>query len=91
MCSRVKSGNQRIDPCLREDIKILKGHGVETVACCCGHGKYQRTILVRDIEGTVHDLVSNVVVPMKRRFYKRDGQGVFFILEVDNPLEGKET
>ena len=29
----------KVDKCLAQLIKILNQYGIETLACCCGHGK----------------------------------------------------
>ncbi|KKL85456.1 hypothetical protein LCGC14_1954610, partial [marine sediment metagenome] len=42
-----KSGLKRIDPCMRDLINALKQQGIETLGCCCGHGKYPMTIIYR--------------------------------------------
>lgn len=64
------------------------------VACCCGHGKYPMTILVRGKlvnpntvfinpfkKNTIIDICSNKLIPRKRRFYKRDKEGYYYIPE----------
>jgi hypothetical protein len=85
MCKWNKYGDTRIDPCMRALIKNLNtefGDGLHTVACCCGHGKYPLSILVKDKYGNVWDMASNELLPRKRRFYQRDKQGYYFIPEV---------
>jgi hypothetical protein len=53
MCKLVISGANRIDPCMRWKIEALKGYLIfnKTVACCCGHGKYPETIVVKNPKG----------------------------------------
>ena len=84
MCKWNKWGDTRIDPCMRKFIKnlifSLVGH-VQIVACCCGHQKYPMTIMVRDGD-LIYDLVSGKKIPRKKRFYKRDKQGFYYIPEV---------
>ena len=86
MCNWVKSGNQRIDPCLRASIKnfnsLGESIGIKTVACCCGHGKYPPTIIIQKPDGTIRDWWTNIIIPRKKRFYKRDSEGHFFIPEI---------
>jgi hypothetical protein len=75
----------RIDECMRNIIEFINEHTnlYETVACCCGHGKYSQTILLRSFEsGRVFDLVSDITIPRKRNFYKKDKQGYYYIPEV---------
>lgn len=72
-----------IDECMKILIYNLKCIGVNTVACCCGHGKYSMTILVEGQLG-VHDMVSDKFIPRKKRFYKRDEEGYYYIPEVED-------
>lgn len=95
----IKNGDTRIDPCMRVLIKNLKSllpKDRKIVACCCGHGKYPMTIVIRNTvgekkEGVVNvyskdyfiawDLVSGVEIPRIKRFYKRDKQRIYYIPE----------
>lgn len=87
MCNWVKSGNQRIDPCFREGIAALnnlgKSLGIKTLACCCGHGRYCPTIIIEKPDGTICDFMSDIIIPRKKRFYRRDKDGYFFVPEVE--------
>ncbi len=83
-----KNDSRRIDPCMRKFIEGLNlsfSRNVRTMACCCGHGKYPMTIIVQDY-GMVWDLVSGMVIPRKKRFYKKDKQGYYYIPEVTNAI-----
>ncbi|MCH7828142.1 MAG: hypothetical protein IIC75_09285 [Bacteroidetes bacterium] len=74
-----------IDECMKRIIIMLNLYlkkGYETVACCCGHGKYDQSIMIKDKKGTIFDLVSNSIIPRKRNFYRRDKQGYYYIPEV---------
>jgi hypothetical protein len=59
----------------------------KTLACCCGHGKYNMTIVVKarcqpsKRRGLAFELLSCQYIPRKRRFYKRDKQGHYYIPE----------
>ena len=83
MCKWNKWGDTRIDPCIRKLINSLNNHGTKTLASCCGHGKYDMSIIVKYNDNEVFDLISDTNIPRKRRFYKRDKQGVYYIPEVD--------
>lgn len=78
-----------IDKCMRNLIEFINDQSniIETVACCCGHGKYPMTILVRDNLGMVYDLMSKVEIPRKRKFYKKDKEGYYFVPEVMDKFE----
>lgn len=54
----------------------------KTLASCCGHGKYPMTIIVSRGYGNPIEWFSQVEIPRKRNFYRRDKQGVFYIPEV---------
>lgn len=58
--------------------------GLETVACCCGHDKYSMTIVVKDVFGNVWEMFSSKMIHRKRRFYKKDEQGIYYIPEVED-------
>ena len=75
-----KSGLTRIDPCMKNIIKIISG----TFACCCGHGKYPMTIILKNINGEFYEVFSGKTIPRKKRFYKKDKQGYYYIPEVIN-------
>jgi len=71
----------KIDPCMVELITRLN-EGLQTLACCCGHGKYQRTIIFRNYEGRIIELITGIEIPRKKKFYKRDSEGFYYIPEV---------
>ena len=50
------------------------------LACCCGHKKYPMTIIVM-FDGMVFDLVSGAEIQRKKKFYKKDKQGYYYIPE----------
>lgn len=83
MCDWVKSGNQRIDPCMKEVINNLRKVGATPLACCCGHGKYSKTIVMKTIENKRVEYYTGRYIQRSKRFYKRDNKGVFFIPEID--------
>ncbi len=87
MCKLNKWGKTRIDPCMRQVIQILRELNVKTLACCCGHGKYPMTIVINGVGDRYFDMVSGAEIPRKKKFYKKDKQGFYFIPEV---LENRE-
>ena len=87
MCELKKyhgTSNTRIDKCMKHLIKFIKVKGgkIQPIACCCGHGKYPMTIVVRNHLGHTWELLSNEVIRRKRNFYKRDKQGFYYIPEL---------
>lgn len=92
MCKKCKpSGARRIDKCMKDLCFWIDVHGekkkgrpnyLKVVGSCCGHGKYPMTIVVRNHLGHIWELISNTGIHRKRRFYKRDKDGIYFIPEV---------
>jgi hypothetical protein len=83
MCNVKKyhgTSNTRIDECM-EWVGYINQKNLKVVACCCGHGKYPMTIVVKNHLGHTWELISNKIIPRKRNFYKRDKQGYYFIPE----------
>ncbi len=85
MCDWHKSNNQRVDPCMREMIGIANTTviGLKTLACCCGHGRYSYTMVVRLPNGDAFEFFSKKIIPRKKRFYMKDLYGYYYIPEVD--------
>lgn len=54
----------------------------ETLASCCGHGVYPISVVVSDKRGRILEYFSQITIPRKRNFYKRDKQGIFHIPEL---------
>ena len=83
-----KGGNKRIDPCMKNFIKFInslstKKYPVKTLGCCCGHGKYAPSI-VCEVKGEIIEVVGWEKIPRKKKFYKKDKQGYYYIPEVVN-------
>ena len=77
-----KNDSRRIDPCMKPLIKFLKDD-YKVVACCCGHSKYPMTIIVRSfLDGEYFELLTDTEISRKKKFYKKDKQGYYFIPEV---------
>ncbi len=78
-----KNDSRKIDPCMNNLITILNEKGIRTRSCCCGHGKYNMTIVVWEGDLKVYrEIMSNIVIPRKKKFYVKDKQGVYYIPEV---------
>ncbi len=75
--------SRRIDPCMKRLIPLMNLYlkkGYKTVACCCGHEKYPKTLLV-ECNGVVIDWFSGKIIPRKKKFYKKDSEGFYYIPE----------
>jgi len=63
-------------------LKLLKRiYPYPIIACCCGHGKYPMTLVAR-YSFSNQELLSNIEIPRKKRFYKKDKEGYYYIPEV---------
>ena len=88
MCKRCKPNNRKKDKCMIEVCRYISFLGkLEVVGSCCGHGKYPPSIIVKNKDNQIWDLISNLNVGRKRRFYKKDKQGIYYIPEVVNGTE----
>jgi len=74
----------RIDPCMKDKLIILNCLNIPTLACCCGHDRYPETIVVKYLDG-VHELNTGVKIPRKKRFYRTDTDGFYYIPEISSP------
>lgn len=77
-----KNDSRRIDPCMKELIAFLNEYGLPTVACCCGHSKYPMTIVVDVGNYPAIEICSGIQLNRKKRFYRKDRQGIYYIPEV---------
>lgn len=89
-CGTKQSGSRKIDKCMVKILKALRHDGYNTVACCCGHGKYKPTVVIKGL--IIVAMVVNpvkliiyeqVFISRKRRFYKKDNEGDYYIPEVE--------
>ena len=71
----------RVDGCLSYAISNLNALGINTMSCCCGHGRYPLTIVVKTDLGNL-ELFSGFFIHRKKRFYKKDKRGYYYIPEV---------
>lgn len=78
----------RVDKCLIPDILGLWDIGFETLGSCCGHGKYPKTIVVRDDLGNLQEAFTSIRLPRVRRFYRMDIDGFYYIPEICGDREG---
>jgi len=93
MCEKTKCMRRGIDPCMREFVEkfnLMIKPNYKTVGTCCGHGRYKMTILVKirhmDI---IFEMFSGKIIPRKKRFYRRDKEGYYYIPEVSEPKNKK--
>ena len=72
-----------IDECMKEEINKMDIGFIKTLACCCGHSKYPKTIVIEHkLTGKPFEIFSAKFIPRKKKFYKKDKQGYYYIPEV---------
>jgi len=80
-----KNEGRRIDPCMRSCIRCLNDYGIKTLACCCGHGKHQMTIVidagVGDGKVIPLEIFSGEFLSRKKKFYLKQKDGTYIIPE----------
>lgn len=74
---------RKIDKCMKSELRRMERWQpiIKTVACCCGHGRYPETIVVK-VGNNIYELNSLKQIPRKRKFYKKDKKGYYYIPEV---------
>jgi len=79
-----------IDECMKNLVKALNREGLKTYASCCGHERYPMTIIMKDEIGMAYDFISGrVLVGRKKKFYKKDKEGYYYIPETQSVDSGK--
>ena len=78
MCDKLPYCNPRIDKCLIPTISRLNNStNLMPLASCCGHGKYNSTIVVKDRKGNIFEFYSRISLGSRKRnrYYKKDKKG----------------
>jgi len=82
MCKKTKGCGRIIDPCMKNIIHTLKDYGFDIRACCCGHHKYDMTIVCySEILNEYFDFMTLKTIYRKNKFYKKDKNGFYYIPE----------
>lgn len=79
----------RLDACLINIVKFINTHpSIKTLASCCGHGRYDMSIVIKHKTGLdgkyrwlIKDLISGADITRKKRFYIKDKKGFYYIPE----------
>ena len=95
MCDKLPYNNPRIDRCIQELIDDINNgqRQYKTVSSCCGHGKYDMTIVVYDrLTTEVTELFTGVhlswTVRLGKKYYVSDKKGHHLIPEVIKHRKG---
>lgn len=87
-----KNDTKFLDPCMKNLINMLnKVPQIITLGCCCGHKKYHITIVYRCKDGKTRELISDIQINRKKRFYKKDKKGVYYIPEAEEYWSKERT
>jgi hypothetical protein len=73
-----------IDKCMKEVVLMLNETGIKTLGCCCGHGKYPKTIIIKGHHIPNWEWFSGKLINRQRNFYKMDSDGLYYLPEVEN-------
>ena len=81
---RNQHGNfAKVDNCIAKRIIELNKAGKITLASCCGHKKYKKSIVLLCKDGITRiEHFSKKIILRTRRFYKTDKQGYYYIPEI---------
>jgi len=91
MCEKKPYNGRRIDPCMVEQVEAINTlyDDIETIACCCGHGKYPKSIITHNkFTNAIYEYFTHTKLadaPRKsRKYYKKDPEGYYYIPELTN-------
>ncbi len=80
-----KNDGRKIDPCISSFIRSLQSAGFKTLSSCCGHNKYPLTVVIETHpegrEPFIVELISGAIIKRKKKLYKKDKEGCYFIPE----------
>ncbi len=79
----LKNKEVRLDSCMALQVVRL-AEAYPTLACCCGHNKYSKTIVIATPQGDFIEYFTGIPIPREKRFYIKDSEGFYFIPEVEN-------
>ena len=78
----------KVDSCIAPVVLLLNILGIETLGACCGHGKYNPSIII-DFNGKSIDIFSEEIILRKKRFYYKDKSNLYYIPEIKNKKRGR--
>lgn len=95
MCQKLPHCARNPDPCLKDILKKINDDPrLKTLSCCCGHEKYDPTIVVMHKKSeVVYELHSQIYLGVGQRagnrYYKKDGKAKrdhYYIPEVRDQI-----
>ena len=79
-----------VDSCIAETVQMINtelSNKIKTLGCCCGHGKYPKTIVVKDLlTGINYEYFTKKIIRRSRNLYYKDNEGIFHLPEVKTLL-----
>lgn len=92
MCQKLSYCNRKIDSCIQNEVEKINRTGFNSISSCCGHKKYEKTIVIRRKNNSVIEFFTGIILkPYNPKFdkrhniyYKKDKQGFYFIPELVN-------
>jgi hypothetical protein len=94
MCQKKSYCNREIDECIRKSVEEINNDKFErfqTRLSCCGHGKYTKTIIVKNKRSQhVFEWFSGIPLEnyyrngkLRKKWYKKDEEGYYYLPEVE--------
>ena len=95
MCEKKKYCSREIDECIRKEVESFNNVIWKTLASCCGHGKYTKTIVIQNkLTGNMFERFTGIKLnniykngKKRKRFYKKDKEGYYYIPEVEERIK----
>ena len=90
MCPKLPYCARNIDPCILRKIRNLQKNGLNTILSCCGHNKYQETIIIKNEDNSVFEFNSGRFLKdynpnfdkRHNHYYKKDAENHYFIPDI---------
>jgi hypothetical protein len=86
MCKKIKGCGRRIDKCMQNLVSFINetNSGWQSISSCCGHGKYRPTLILETFGIPSYlEVFSGKLIPKRRKIYKKDKNGYYFIPELE--------
>lgn len=77
----IRGKRVRLDSCMKYLVEKLNQWDEVTLASCCGHDRYPPSIVARTKDGRIIEAFTGAAIPRKRKFYKLDKDGFYYIPE----------
>lgn len=89
MCQKLPYCARTIDPCIRDEITLIRWNHPELkmMLSCCGHNRYSKSLIVFNKKlNIVFEFFSGIVLShgkrKSRKYYQKDMEGYYYIPEL---------